>query len=127
MSGTEEQEPAGTDPIDLQLPRGATGSNRKVSEEVFFFFEMFTDRDSLSMSWKGCGCSLRWRSRMAVTGSVGSEIQGTFCPKSVSLRGGSLSRQTSARQSFHPEYRQCSTGIFVISAMLPRRHCLKVQ
>ena len=26
MSGTEGQEPAGTDPIDLQLPRGATGS-----------------------------------------------------------------------------------------------------
>ena len=28
MSGTEEPEPAGTDPIDLQLPRGAAGSSR---------------------------------------------------------------------------------------------------
>ena len=28
MSGTEGQEPGGTDPIDLQLPRGATGSGR---------------------------------------------------------------------------------------------------
>ena len=28
MSGTEGQEPGGTDPIDLQLPRGATGSSR---------------------------------------------------------------------------------------------------
>ena len=25
MSGTEGQDPGGTDPIDLQLPRGATG------------------------------------------------------------------------------------------------------
>ena len=31
MSGTEGQEPAGTDPIDLQLPRGATGSSREQS------------------------------------------------------------------------------------------------
>ena len=28
MSGTDGQEPAGTDPIDLQLPRGAAGSSR---------------------------------------------------------------------------------------------------
>ena len=31
MSGTEGQEPACTDPIDLQLPRGATGSSREQS------------------------------------------------------------------------------------------------
>ena len=31
MSGTEGQEPGGTDPIDLQLPRGATGSSREQS------------------------------------------------------------------------------------------------
>ena len=31
MSGTEGQEPAGTDPFDLQLPRGATGSSREQS------------------------------------------------------------------------------------------------
>ena len=31
MSGTEGQEPDGTDPIDLQLPRGATGSGREQS------------------------------------------------------------------------------------------------
>ena len=29
MSVTEGQEPAGTDPIELQLPRGATGSSRE--------------------------------------------------------------------------------------------------
>ena len=29
MSGTEGQDPASTDPIDLQLPRGATGSSRE--------------------------------------------------------------------------------------------------
>ena len=28
MSGAEGQDPAGTDPIDLQLPRGAVGSSR---------------------------------------------------------------------------------------------------
>ena len=28
MSGTEGQEPGGTDPVDLQLARGATGSGR---------------------------------------------------------------------------------------------------
>ena len=31
MSGTKGQEPAGTDPSDLQLPRGATGSSREQS------------------------------------------------------------------------------------------------
>ena len=31
MSGTEGQEPGGNDPIDLQLPRGATGSGREQS------------------------------------------------------------------------------------------------
>ena len=31
MSGTEGQDPGGTDPIDLQLPRGATGSCREQS------------------------------------------------------------------------------------------------
>ena len=31
MSGTEGQEPGGTDPIELQLPRGATGSGREQS------------------------------------------------------------------------------------------------
>ena len=31
MSGKEGQEPSGTDPIDLQLPRGATGSGREQS------------------------------------------------------------------------------------------------
>ena len=31
MSGTEGQDPGGTDPIDLQFPRGATGSSRKQS------------------------------------------------------------------------------------------------
>ena len=31
MSGTEGQEPGGTDPIDLQLPRGATGRSREHS------------------------------------------------------------------------------------------------
>ena len=31
MSGTEGQEPGGTDPTDLQLPRGATGSGREQS------------------------------------------------------------------------------------------------
>ena len=31
MSATEGQEPGGTDPIDLQLPRGATGSGREQS------------------------------------------------------------------------------------------------
>ena len=33
MSGTEGQEPAGTDPIDLQLPRGATGDSRMPTTE----------------------------------------------------------------------------------------------
>ena len=33
MSWTEGQEPAGTDPIDLQLPRGATGSSRMPTTE----------------------------------------------------------------------------------------------
>ena len=33
MSGTEGQEPAGTDPIDLQLPRGAAGSSRMPTTE----------------------------------------------------------------------------------------------
>ena len=33
MSGTERQEPAGTEPIDLQLPRGATGSSRMPTTE----------------------------------------------------------------------------------------------
>ena len=28
MSGTEGQDPGGTDPIDLQLPTGVTGSSR---------------------------------------------------------------------------------------------------
>ena len=31
MSGTEGQEPGGTDPIDLHLPRGATGNGREQS------------------------------------------------------------------------------------------------
>ena len=31
MSGTEGQDPGGTDPIDLQLPRGATGNSREQS------------------------------------------------------------------------------------------------
>ena len=31
MSGTEGQDPGGTDPIDLQLPRGATGNIREQS------------------------------------------------------------------------------------------------
>ena len=31
MSGTEGQEPAGTESIDLQLPRGATSSGREQS------------------------------------------------------------------------------------------------
>ena len=33
MSGTEGQEPAGIDPIDLQLPRGVTGSSRMPTTE----------------------------------------------------------------------------------------------
>ena len=33
MSGTEGQEPAGTDPIDLQLPRGAAGIGRVPTTE----------------------------------------------------------------------------------------------
>ena len=33
MSGMEGQEPAGTDPIDVQLPRGATGSSRMPTTE----------------------------------------------------------------------------------------------
>ena len=33
MSGTEGREPAGTDPIDLQLPRGATDSSRTPTTE----------------------------------------------------------------------------------------------
>ena len=33
MSGTEGQDPGGTDPIDLQLPRGATGSSRMPTTE----------------------------------------------------------------------------------------------
>ena len=33
MSWTEGQEPASTDPIDLQLPRGATGSSRMPTSE----------------------------------------------------------------------------------------------
>ena len=33
MSGTEGQEPAGTDPIDLQLPRGAACSSRMLTTE----------------------------------------------------------------------------------------------
>ena len=33
MSGTEGQELAGTDPIDLQLPRGAAGSSRMPTTE----------------------------------------------------------------------------------------------
>ena len=32
MSGTEGQEPAGTDPTDLQLPRGVTVSSREQSK-----------------------------------------------------------------------------------------------
>ena len=31
MSGTEGQDPGGTDPKDLQLPRGATGNSREQS------------------------------------------------------------------------------------------------
>ena len=31
MSGTEGQDPGGTDPIDLHLPRGATGNSREQS------------------------------------------------------------------------------------------------
>ena len=33
MSGTEGQEPAGTDPTDLQLPRGAAGIGRVPTTE----------------------------------------------------------------------------------------------
>ena len=33
MSGTEGQDPGGTDPIDLQLSRGATGSSRMPTTE----------------------------------------------------------------------------------------------
>ena len=33
MSGTEGQEPDGTDPVDLQLPRGAGGSSRMPTTE----------------------------------------------------------------------------------------------
>ena len=33
MHGTEGQDPGGTDPIDLQLPRGATGSSRMPTTE----------------------------------------------------------------------------------------------
>ena len=33
MSGTEGQELVGTDPMDLQLPRGATGSRRMPTTE----------------------------------------------------------------------------------------------
>ena len=33
MSGKEGQEPAGTDPIDLQLLRGAAGSSRMPTTE----------------------------------------------------------------------------------------------
>ena len=33
MSGTEGQELGGTDPIDLQLPRGATGSGEQPTAE----------------------------------------------------------------------------------------------
>ena len=33
MSGTEGQDPGGTDPIDLQLPSGATGSSRMPTTE----------------------------------------------------------------------------------------------
>ena len=31
MSGTEGQDPGGTEPIDLQLPRGVTGNSREQS------------------------------------------------------------------------------------------------
>ena len=31
LSGTEGQDPGGTDPIDLHLPKGATGSSREQS------------------------------------------------------------------------------------------------
>ena len=31
MSGRRGQDPGGTDPIDLQLPRGATGNSREQS------------------------------------------------------------------------------------------------
>ena len=33
MSGTEGQDLGGTDPIDLQLPRGATGNSREQSTQ----------------------------------------------------------------------------------------------
>ena len=33
MPGMEGQEPAGTDPSDLQLPRGAAGSSRMPAEQ----------------------------------------------------------------------------------------------
>ena len=33
MSGAEGQDPGGTDPLDLQLPRGATGSSRMPTTE----------------------------------------------------------------------------------------------
>ena len=57
MSGTEGQDPGGTDPIDLQLPRGATGSSRMPTTEqltphstapVTRLIEEFVASDSIS-------------------------------------------------------------------------------
>ena len=56
MCGAEGQDPGGTDPMDLQLPRGATGSGREQSidttidstSNTFDRHEEFVTSDSIS-------------------------------------------------------------------------------
>ena len=52
MSGAEGQDPAGTDPIDLQLPRGATSSGTPQTvnalNNTFTRHEEFVASDAIS-------------------------------------------------------------------------------
>ena len=65
MSGAEGQDPAGTDPIDLQLPRGATSSGtpqtsttsvtRLFDTKSLLFFVFDRERELRSLfSWERC-------------------------------------------------------------------------
>ena len=70
---------------------------------------------------KGIACDTSKLKHVAILWNGGFSCAWFF------LRGGGRSLQTSARQMLHPEYRRSSTGSVAINAMLPRRHCPKVQ
>ena len=69
MSGAEGQDPAGTDPTDLQLPRGATSSGtpqtsttsvtRLFDTKSLLFFVFDRERELRSLFFLGTLCFFR--------------------------------------------------------------------